>query len=57
MATPVCSQQTFNALNKIVDKIFSIITPSDMNSVGEYYIKFDQIDDNEMTELVKKILI
>ena len=54
IATPVCSQQTFNALNKIVDKIFSIITPLDMNSVGEYYIKFDQIDDNEITELVKK---
>jgi len=54
LATPVCSQQTFNSLKNMVHKIFSIITPVEMNSVGEYYKKFDQVNDDEIIELLKK---
>lgn len=51
-ATPVCAAQSLLRLQKFADHVVSIITPSNLHAVGNYYRHFAQVDDNRVMELV-----
>ncbi|MDH5533460.1 MAG: phosphoribosyltransferase family protein [Candidatus Pacebacteria bacterium] len=53
VAVPVSPQDTAQRLKKEVDNFISLLTPQDyLGSVGAYYKKFSQIEDEEVIKMI-----
>ncbi len=52
VAAPVASPQTCAHLERLVDEMVCLLTPSTFQAVGEYYEDFAQTTDAEVRELV-----
>jgi len=54
IAVPVGAPQTCSELAAIADEVTCVNTPEPFSAVGQWYLNFDQTDDNEVRELLRK---
>jgi predicted phosphoribosyltransferase len=54
VAVPVGSRETVQKLVEIVDEVVVLSIPDFFNAVGQFYKNFDQIDDKEVQEIMRK---
>jgi predicted phosphoribosyltransferase len=55
VAVPVCPPSTYEELKEMADHVISILKPSMLSSVGQYYQDFSQTTDNEVRALMQKL--
>lgn len=48
VAVPVASEQAYHAVSQSADEIHSLLIPSEFHGVGEFYIDFNQVSDEEV---------
>lgn len=53
-AIPVGAEETIMRLAEDVDEIVCLRVPQYFAAVGQFYVRFDQVEDNEMLEILKK---
>lgn len=53
-ASPICSYQTSKILAKEVDSVVCIMTPHDLEAIGNYYRNFSQVSEEEVLEIIKQ---
>ena len=56
IAVPVASKIAFYKLSKEVDEIVALLIPEIFHGVGEFYEDFEQVTDEEVNELLDKII-
>jgi putative phosphoribosyl transferase len=56
VAVPVASRLTCDLLGREADRVVCVLTPPDLNSVGEWYQDFSQTTDEEVCTLLKRAL-
>ncbi len=58
IAVPVApaTSDTVNVLSRIADKMIILYTPEEFSAVGQFYQRFDQVDDEEVKEIMRKYL-
>ena len=58
IAVPVApaTSETVNALSRIADKMIILYTPKEFSAVGQFYQRFNQVDDAEVKEIMRKYL-
>jgi len=54
VAVPVGSRETVQKLVEIVDEVVVLSIPDFFNAVGQFYKNFDQVDDKEVQEIMRK---
>lgn len=54
IAVPVGAQQTCKELSAIADEVICAKMPDPFSAVGQWYVKFDQTEDDEVRELLQK---
>ena len=54
VAVPVCPSDKLNQINELSDRVICLELANDFNSVGEYYIDFEQVEDETVIYLLKK---
>jgi len=54
IAVPVGAPQTCSELAAIADEVTCVNTPEPFSAVGQWYLNFDQTDDDEVRELLRK---
>ncbi len=54
LAVPVAPQETLELLRPLVDEIVCPLTPRIFHSVGEWYVDFAQIDDQDVVASLKE---
>ena len=54
VAIPVGPKETIDKLNKLVDKVVVLQSPIYFNAVGEFYHEFEQLEDSQVLEIMKK---
>ena len=54
VAVPVCPSDKLNQINELADRVICLELANDFNSVGEYYIDFEQVEDETVIYLLKK---
>ena len=54
IAVPVGAPQTCSELAAIADEAICVNTPEPFSAVGQWYLNFDQTDDTEVRELLRK---
>ena len=54
VAVPVGSRETVQKLAEIVDEVVVLSIPDFFNAVGQFYKNFDQVDDKEVQEIMRK---
>ena len=54
VAIPVGPKETIDKLNKLVDKVVVLQSCVDFNAVGEFYHEFEQVEDSQVLEIMKK---
>ena len=52
LAVPVAPLDTINLIEKKVDVLFSLESPKEFSSVGQFYEEFDQVSDDEVLEIL-----
>lgn len=52
LAVPVAPQDTVKALAKEVDEMVCLESPENFYAVGQFYLDFAQVEDDEVTELL-----
>lgn len=52
VAVPVASQQAAKKLSEVTDEFVCAWIPSRFNSVGEFYVDFTQVSDEEVVEML-----
>ncbi len=52
LAIPVAPQETYNWLSRFVDRIVCPLIPFPFYAVGQWYERFDQVDDHTVTEIL-----
>lgn len=52
LAVPVAPDGWTQALGRSADEYVAVVTSGTMTSVGEFYVDFDQVDDDEVTRLL-----
>ncbi|MDO8885788.1 phosphoribosyltransferase [Candidatus Oleimmundimicrobium sp.] len=53
LAVPVSSKDTYERLKKEVDELICLHTPEFFYAVGQFYLNFSQVSDNEVIEILK----
>ncbi len=53
VALPVCPENTLALIKEQVDEVVCLLVPEVFFSVGQFYEKFGQVDDQEAIELLK----
>lgn len=48
VAVPVGAPETVSAIRSLADELVVLSTPPDFRAVGQYYRRFDQVDDEEV---------
>lgn len=58
IAVPVApaTSDTVNVLRRIADKMIILYSPEEFSAVGQFYQRFDQVDDEEVKEIMRKYL-
>jgi putative phosphoribosyl transferase len=54
-AAPVCAYETTLTVNKIIDNTVCIDLPYNLQAIGSYYKNFNQINDEDVVRLLKKV--
>ncbi|MBW6463886.1 MAG: phosphoribosyltransferase family protein [Bacillota bacterium] len=54
LAVPVGPPETLGRLNKEVDALVYLEAPVDFAAVGQFYHRFDQVNDQEVVDILKK---
>ena len=54
VAVPVAAAEACDELRKAVDEVVCVRTPAPFNSVGEWYVDFDQTGDEEVRALLAR---
>ncbi|MGQ0377291.1 MAG: phosphoribosyltransferase [Nitrososphaerota archaeon] len=54
VAAPVGSRETIQKLAGIVNEVVVLSKPAFFNAVGQFYENFDQVEDSEVKEIMKK---
>jgi putative phosphoribosyl transferase len=54
IAVPVSAEDSYQHIKKMVDKIICLEQPMFFGAVGQFYERFDQTEDKEVIELMKK---
>lgn len=54
VAVPVGAKDTVQKLKEIVDEIVVLSVPDFFNAVGQFYENFEQVEDNEVQEIMRK---
>jgi predicted phosphoribosyltransferase len=54
IAIPVGPKETIDQLSKIADKVVALQSPDHFNAVGEFYREFNQIEDYQVKEIMRK---
>ncbi|MGI0003490.1 MAG: phosphoribosyltransferase [Nitrosopumilaceae archaeon] len=54
VAVPVGSRETVQKLAEIVDEVVVLSIPDFFNAVSQFYKNFDQVDDKEVQEIMRK---
>ncbi len=57
IAIPVASDEAITRLADDVDEIFCLRLPDNFMAVGQFYINFDQVTDEEVLEILKNVSI
>ncbi|MBU2213422.1 phosphoribosyltransferase [Patescibacteria group bacterium] len=52
VALPVCPPDTANALRKKADETFFVATPATFYAVGQFYVDFEQVEDEEVITIL-----
>ena len=55
VAIPVGPKEIVDKLNKLVDKVVVLRSPVDFNAVGEFYHEFEQVEDSQVQEIMRKL--
>lgn len=55
VATPVCSPSAMRMLRRQADAVYALAVPADFAAVGQFYLRFEQVDDDEVIRLLKTI--
>lgn len=53
-ASPICAYDSTQELNSLVDEVICLATPLDFMSVGQWYQNFEQLEDEEVVDILKK---
>jgi predicted phosphoribosyltransferase len=53
IATPVIAQDTKKTLSGEVDEIISVLTPTTLNAIGEFYDQFEQLTDEQAADIFR----
>ncbi len=53
-AAPTCAKDSVLHLKPLVDDFLCLITPSEFQSVGQWYDNFEQVTDEEVKDILKK---
>lgn len=53
VAAPVCSKESFEKLDKLVNPVICLSVPVDLESIGTYYQNFEPVTDQEVINLLK----
>ena len=54
IAVPVGSKDSIQKLKKIADKVIVLHAPDFFNAVGEFYKDFEQVEDEDVLEIMRK---
>ncbi len=54
LAVPVAPEATLNKLAKEADEIVCPLIPDELHSVGQFYVQFDQVSDQEVIGYLEK---
>jgi predicted phosphoribosyltransferase len=54
VALPVCPPDTFARIKQHADQVVCVIIPAVFYSVGQFYINFNQVDDQEAIRLLRE---
>ena len=54
LAVPVAPRNALNKLKPLADKLFCLSQPVDFHAVGQYYQKFDQVEDYEVIDYLNR---
>jgi predicted phosphoribosyltransferase len=54
LAVPVAPPETVESLRREVDEVVCLATPDDFYAIGQFYVDFDQVDDDEVRELLER---
>ena len=54
LAVPVIASNTYEELQKYVDRIFALEISTEFFSVGQFYKEFNQVSDNEVITILEK---
>jgi len=52
LAAPACAPETATRLGAIADEVRCVLSPSDFYAVGQWYVEFGQITDEEVLDLL-----
>ncbi|MFE9442059.1 phosphoribosyltransferase [Streptomyces sp. NPDC006602] len=55
LAVPVCAPATGDLMRSETDDLVCLQEPRDFFAVGQYYDKFDQVDDEEVTGILRSL--
>lgn len=54
VALPVCPPDTLQALQEKADEVVVLATPTPFNAVGQWYLEFPQVEDDEVLALLRE---
>jgi predicted phosphoribosyltransferase len=52
VALPVGPPETIEELDTTVDEVICLMAPSDFKAVGQFYLSFDQVEDNDVEKIL-----
>jgi predicted phosphoribosyltransferase len=52
IALPVGPPETIEELQTTVDEVACLMTPADFKAVGQFYLSFDQLEDNDVEKIL-----
>lgn len=55
-AVPVSPPSTLNKIAALVDEVVCLESPSDFQAVGQFYLNFPQVEDDEVVEILQSEL-
>ena len=55
VAIPVAPAQTVRKLRLLADEVVALYTPEPFGAIGSFYLRFDQVSDAEVVELMRSI--
>ena len=54
LAVPVAPERTVHELEKEADRVVVLDTPPQFVAVGQWYVRFDQVQDDEVVAALKR---